>query len=130
MLSSSSCPSCVWMQASPLNLTNVVAFTMQLALSLSRHTLHIYLYAQNSNFQVLTKFLLWGGIFLATQNSKSQTLTKVFIWGVGWIFLATQNSKSQTLTKVFIWGVGWLFWATHKSKSKVLTKFSLGFLAK
>ena len=34
------------MQASPLNLTNVAASTLQLALSLSRaHTPHIYLYA-------------------------------------------------------------------------------------
>ena len=34
MLRASSCPSCVWMQASPLNFTNVAACTEQLALSL------------------------------------------------------------------------------------------------
>ena len=46
MLSSSSCHSCVWIQASPLNFTNVAASTVQLALSLSRapHTQRIYLY--------------------------------------------------------------------------------------
>ena len=47
MLSPSSCHSCVWIQASPLNFTNVAASTVQLALSLSRalHTQRIYLYA-------------------------------------------------------------------------------------
>ena len=46
MLSPSSCHSCVWIQASPLNFTNVAASTVQLALSLSRapHTQCIYLY--------------------------------------------------------------------------------------
>ena len=46
MLSPSSCHSCVWIQASPLNFTNVAASTVQLALSLSRapHTQRIYLY--------------------------------------------------------------------------------------
>ena len=34
MLRASSCPSCVWMQASPLNFTNVAACTEELALSL------------------------------------------------------------------------------------------------
>ena len=44
MLSPSSCHSCVWMQASPLNLTNFAASTVQLALSLSRHTTHLSLW--------------------------------------------------------------------------------------
>ena len=46
MLRASSCPSCVWMQASQLNFTNVAACTEELALSLSRapFTPHIYLY--------------------------------------------------------------------------------------
>ena len=47
MMRASSCHSCVWMQVSPLNFTNVAACTEELALSLSRapHTRHIYLYA-------------------------------------------------------------------------------------
>ena len=51
MLRASSCPSRVWMQASPLNFTNVAACTEELALSLSRapHTPYIYLYEPNQN---------------------------------------------------------------------------------
>ena len=47
MLRASSCHSCVWMQVSSVNFTNVAAGTEELALSLSRapHTPHIYLYA-------------------------------------------------------------------------------------
>ena len=50
MLRASSCHSCVWMQASPLNFTNVAACTEELALSLSRapHTPHIYLYGKSA----------------------------------------------------------------------------------
>ena len=46
MLSPSSCHSCVWVQASPLNFTNVAASTMQLALSLfcGTHTAHLSLW--------------------------------------------------------------------------------------
>ena len=44
MLRASSCPSCVWMQISPLNFTNVAACTEELALSLYTAPPHIYLY--------------------------------------------------------------------------------------
>ena len=59
MLRVSSCPSCVWMQASPLNFTNVAACTEELALSLfTPHTAHLSLWVLGDQMSPCCDFII------------------------------------------------------------------------
>ena len=86
MLRASSCHSCVWMQASPLNLTNDAACTEELALYLSRapYTPHIYLYGPCTVLSKLNKFEHVQGARGGAPHRGAGPVKRGWGWGWGW----------------------------------------------